>query len=147
MVRVVEGSFTTLLLEEESVTTTVELAFAGNPAESSVSTSTVPVAEGLTSCEPGTGITFRRVARPLGFTVATWADAAVRPTEDAEIDVAPGVVLLVKFAATKPEPLRIVTLSETEPTPACDDVRKTRVSLTAREGFPVEVWRETTIAG
>ena len=87
MVRLVEGSFTTLLFDDESVTITFELVFAGNPAESSVSTSTVPVAEGLTSCEPGTGMTFKRVARPLGFTVATWEDAALRPTEDAEIEV------------------------------------------------------------
>src|SRR5437879_2951220 len=116
MVRLVEGSFTTLLFDDESVTITFELVFAGNPAESSVSTSTVPVAEGLTSCEPGTGMTFKRVARPLGFTVATWEDAALRPTEDAEIEVEPGVVLLVKFATAKPEPFEMVTRLETEPT-------------------------------
>jgi hypothetical protein len=116
MVRVVEGSFTTLLFEEERVTMTFELALAGNPAESRVSTSTVPVAEGLTSCEPGTGMTFRRVARPLGLTVATWPDAALRPTEDAEMEVAPGVVLLVKFATAKPEPFETVTRLVTEPT-------------------------------
>jgi hypothetical protein len=57
------------------------------------------------------------------------------------------VVLLVKFATAKPEPFEMVTRPETEPTLAWEDVRKTRVSFAARDGFPADVRSETTIAG
>jgi len=107
-VRVVDGRLTTSLFEEESETSMGELAFAGKPAESRASTRTVPWAAGLSSCRPGAGMTLRRVANPLGVTVVTSAEAAARPTEDAEMDVVPGVLLVVKFATAKPAPVGIV---------------------------------------
>jgi len=134
-VRVVDRKLATLLLEELRLTNTGEPGFAGRPAESTVSTNTVPLAPGLMSCEPGTGMILSLLASPLGLTVVTCAEIAFSPTDDAEIDVEPGVVLLVKFATAKPEPFKIVTLSVTEPTPARDDVRKTTVSLRARGPF------------
>jgi len=48
-VRDPEGRLTTLLAEEESATGMAELAFAGKPAESRVSTRTVPCPLGFTS--------------------------------------------------------------------------------------------------
>jgi len=48
-VRDPEGRLTTLLFDEESVTGMAELAFAGKPAESRVSTRTVPCPLGFTS--------------------------------------------------------------------------------------------------
>jgi len=89
----------------------------------------------------------RVVAKPLGVNVVTFVEAALRPLEDAEIDVTPGVALVVKFATAKAVPRMIVTWSVTVPTLSCEEVRKTTVSFRAREAFPAELWRATTIAG
>jgi len=58
----------------------------------------------------------RAVAKPLGVRVATCVEAALRPLEDAEIDVTPGVALVVKFATAKAAPRAIVTWLVTVPT-------------------------------
>jgi hypothetical protein len=84
-------------------------------------------------------MTLRRVANPLGVAVVTCAEAALRPTEDAEMDVVPGVVLVVKFATAKPAPVGIVTCDGTEPTPSAEEVRKTTVPLVASEAVFVEL--------
>jgi len=115
-VREPEGRLTTLLLEEESVTGMSELALAGKPAESRVSTKTVPWLLGFTSWVPGTGMMLRAVAKPLGVKVVTCVEAALRPLEDAEIEVTPGVALVVKFATAKAVPRVIVIWSVTTPT-------------------------------
>jgi hypothetical protein len=146
-VRVVVGRLATSSFEEESETSMGELTFAGKPAESRASTRTVPWLAGLRSCKSGAGMTLRRVANPLGVTVVTWAEAAFRPTEDAEMDVVPGVVLAVKFATTNPAPVGIFICDGTEPTPFSDEVRKTTVSLMASEAAFVELCSESTIAG
>ena len=65
----------------------------------------------------------RRVAKPLGVTVVTCAEMALKPGDDPEIEAVPGVVLVVKFATVKPAPLGIVTWLETVPTPSCEEVR------------------------
>ena len=84
-------------------------------------------------------MTLRRVAKPLGFTVVTCVEMALRPTEDAEIEVVPGVVLVVKFATAKPVPRGIVTCSETEPTPSWEVVLGRRqCSSGQKEGVPAE---------
>jgi len=70
-VRVVDGRLTTLSFEEESETSMGEVASAGKPEESRASTRTIPWLAGLRSCRPGAGITLKRVANPLGVTVAT----------------------------------------------------------------------------
>jgi hypothetical protein len=80
-------------------------------------------------------------------TVVTCVEIALRPAEDAEMEVVPGVVLVVKFATAKPAPLEMMTWPETVPTLSSEDVRKTTVSLRAREAFPAELVSETTIAG
>jgi hypothetical protein len=92
-------------------------------------------------------MTPRRVGKPLGVTVVTCAEAALRPTEDAETDVVPGAVLVVKSATTKPAPAGIVICDWTEPTPCSDEVRNTTVPLVASEAFFVALWSESTIAG
>jgi hypothetical protein len=87
------------------------------------------------------------VANPLGVTVVTCVETALRPAEDAEMEVVPGVVLVVKLATAKPSPRRIMTSFETVPTLSWEEVRKTTVSLRAREALAPEVSSETTMAG
>ena len=61
-------------------------------------------------------MTLRVVAKPLGVAVVTCVEAAVSPLEDAEIDVTPGVALVVKLATAKAVPWEIVTWPVTVPT-------------------------------
>src|SRR5271170_5666433 len=146
MAREPDGRLTTLLSEEERVTVMLELVFAGRPAESRVSTRTVPWLVGLASCVPGTGMTFSVVANPLGVLVVTGAEAALSPLEEAEIEVTPGVALVVKLAMVKAEPCSITTWLVTVPTLSWEEVRKTTVSSRATEGALVKLCRETTMA-
>jgi len=93
-----DGGVAIAALEEVRAIVTSEIALAGNPISSCISTASFPVLPGWTGWPAGTAKILTCVGKPVGMAVLTVTSTGRRPDGDAVMTDDPGVFVLVKLA-------------------------------------------------